>query len=228
MACLAAVLRLACSWSSCLTSCPVLLTACLLHPVLVEVSFPCLGSGIFRFESRRGFALVRGCLSTSSVLGLSWVGSRPVFLTASVLAIALSTVRCDYRRLVPPCWLTASSLLACVWNCAELYSTVQHCTEEPCRTVLGRRGLRAFYEVTPPWVCLGRHWVLPTVSCLDRTRCLVETRSLPGSSRSVLSGRVPFSPSLWFLVRLSSWLALPASRSAPSGSSRSICLRPAR
>lgn len=149
MACLAAVLRLACSWSSCLASCPVLITAYPLHRVLVGVSFSCLGSGFVRFESRRGLALVRDCLSTSSALGLSWVGLRPVFSTASVFVVAPSPVRCGSRG---SCCL-AGPLLARYWLAC---GTERHCTEQPYRTVLGRRGLRAFYEVTPPWVCLDQ------------------------------------------------------------------------
>ena len=136
---------------------PVLITAYPLHRVLVGVSFSCLGSGFVRFESRRGLALVRDCLSTSSALGLSWVGLRPVFSTASVFVVAPSPVRCGSRG---SCCL-AGPLLARYWLAC---GTERHCTEQPYRTVLGRRGLRAFYEVTPPWVCLDRPQVLPAVS----------------------------------------------------------------
>lgn len=64
-------------------------------------------------------------------------------------------------RLVLPCWPAAGTLLARYWLAC---GAVRRCTEQPCRTVLGRRELRAFYEVTPPWVCLDRPRVLPAVS----------------------------------------------------------------
>ena len=57
------------------------------------------------------------------------------------------------------CRLTGSLLARCCLACGA----VRLCTEEPCRAVLGRRELRAFYEVTPPWVCLDRPRVLPAV-----------------------------------------------------------------
>ena len=59
---------------------------------------------------------------------MSWVGSRPVFPTASVFADALSTVRCDSRdscrltvSLLARCWLAAGSLLSRMRSCTTLY-----------------------------------------------------------------------------------------------------------
>ena len=64
-------------------------------------------------------------------------------------------------RFVLPCWPATGPLLARYWLAC---GAVRRCTEQPYRTVLGRRELRAFYEVTPPWVCLDRPRVLPAVS----------------------------------------------------------------
>ena len=187
-----------------MASCPVLITACPLRRVLVRVSSLCLGSGVVRFGSRRGLALVRGCLSTSSALGLSWVGSRPVFPTASVFVVALSTVRCDSRD---SCRLTGSLLARC-WLAAgshvELYDSVQRNRVRRCWAVVGFTPSTRLLLPGSVWVDLGFG-----PPCLDHTRCLLEARPVPGSSRSVLLGHVPFSPSLSSLVRLSSWLVLP-------------------
>ena len=185
-------------------SCPVLITACPLHRVLVGVSFSCLGSGFVRFKSRRGLALVRDCLSTSSALGLSWVGLRPVFSTASVFVVAPSTVRCGSRG---SCCL-AGPLLARYWHATglrvELCGAAQNNRAGRCWAVVSFAPSTRLLLPGSVWIVLG---FCPP--CLDHTRYLVETRPVPGSSWSVLSGRVPFSPSLSSLVLLSSWLALP-------------------
>lgn len=150
-----------------------------------------------------GFALVRGCLSTSSALGLSWVGSRPVFPTASLFAVALSTVRCDSRRLVPPCWLTASSLLAHYWlacgtvqHCTALYSTAQKNRAGRCWAVVGfvpstRLLLPGFVWVVigfcPPclvWIALAVWLRLAPSLAPPGLSCLVASRSLRRSGSS--------------------------------------------
>ena len=123
--------------------------------------------------------------------------------------------------LLARCWLAAGSLLArcclAAVSHAELYDSVQRNRVRRCWAVVGFTPSTRLLLPGSVWVDLG---FCPP--CLDRTRCLVEVRPVPGSSRSVLSGHVPFSPSLSSLVRLSSWLVLPASRSAPPGSSRFV------
>ena len=113
------------------------------------------------------------------------------------------------------------ALLARCWHATglrvELSGTAQNNRTGRCWAVVGFAPSTRLLLPGSVWIVLG---FCPP--CLDHTRYLVETRPVPGSSRSVLSGHVPFSPSLSSLVRLSSWLVLPASRSAPPGSSRFV------
>ena len=111
-------------------------------------------------------------------------------------------------RLVSPYWLAAGSLLARCWlaavSHAELYDSVQRNRVRRCWAVVSFAPSTRLLLPGSVWIVLG---FCPP--CLDHTRYLVETRPVPGSSWSVSSGRVPFSPSLSSLVLLSSWLALP-------------------
>ena len=166
MACLAAVLRLACSWSSCLASCPVLITACLPRRVLVGVSSLVLGPGLSGSSSVVVLLLsgvvsrlrpLLGCLGSGRVL------SSPPPPSSQTLSPLFAVTLETRVALLSRCWLAAGSLLARCWlaavsllsRCCLACGAVRLCTEEPCQAVLGRRGLHAFYEVTPPWVCLG-------------------------------------------------------------------------
>ena len=100
------------------------------------------------------------------------------------------------------------ALLARCWHATglrvELSGTAQNNRTGRCWAVVG-------FAPSTRLLLPGSVWIVLRFCppCLDHTRYLVETRPVPGSSWSVLSGRVPFSPSLSFLVRLSSWLALP-------------------
>ena len=100
------------------------------------------------------------------------------------------------------------ALLARCWHATglrvELSGTAQNNRTGRCWAVVG-------FAPSTRLLLPGSVWIVLRFCppCLDHTRYLVETRPVPGSSWSVLSGRVPFSPSLSSLVLLSSWLALP-------------------
>ena len=167
-----------------------------------------------------------GCLGSGRVLSSPPPPSSqtlsPLFAVTFETRVALLS-RCWLAAgsLLARCWLAAGSLLARCWlaavSHAELYDSVQRNRVRRCWAVVGFTPSTRLLLPGSVWVDLG---FCPP--CLDRTRCLVEVRPVPGSSRSVLSGHVPFSPSLSSLVRLSSWLVLPASRSAPPGASRFV------
>ena len=132
-----------------------------------------------------------GCLGSGRVLSSppppsSWSLS-PLFAVTLETRVAL----------LARCWLAAGSHV-------ELYDSVQRNRVRRCWAVVGFTPSTRLLLPGSVWVDLG---FCPP--CLDHTRCLLEARPVPGSSRSVLSGHVPFSPSLSSLVRLSSWLVLP-------------------
>ena len=196
-----------------MASCPVLITACLPRRVLVGVSSLVLGPGLSGSSSVVVLLLsgvvsrlrpLLGCLGSGRVL------SSPPPPSSQTLSPLFAVTLETRVALLSRCWLAAGSH-------AELYDSVQRNRVRRCWAVVGFTPSTRLLLPGSVWVDLG---FCPP--CLDRTRCLVEVRPVPGSSRSVLSGHVPFSPSLSSLVRLSSWLVLPASRSAPPGSSRFV------
>ena len=113
--------RLACSWSSCLASCPILITACPLRRVLVEVSFPL--SWVWSWSVRVA-SWSCSCPGLSLDFVRSWVVLGQVaFCLLHRLRLRGRSLHCSLwlSRLVLPCWPAAGSLLARMRSCTTLY-----------------------------------------------------------------------------------------------------------
>ena len=149
---------------------------------------------------------VRVASWSCSCPGLSLDFVRSWVVLGRVASCLLHRLRLRGRSL--PCSLWLSRLVLPCWPATglrvELSGTAQNNRTGRCWAVVG-------FAPSTRLLLPGSVWIVLRFCppCLDHTRYLVETRPVPGSSWSVLSGRVPFSPSLSSLVLLSSWLALP-------------------